>query len=67
MKPNYRFDRAERMRSKEAKRTEKREAQAARRKAGRDAPALTEAGQDPACQESNEDQDVFERTSQKEE
>lgn len=55
-KPNYQFDRAERARSKELKKAEKQEAQAAKRLAIRDpdAPAL----------EPSEDHDGSEREGQ---
>jgi hypothetical protein len=64
-KPNYRFDRAERARSKEAKKMEKLEAQAARRKANRDvSPSMVET-HDPASAELSEDHDGFERADEK--
>lgn len=66
MKPNYRFDRAERTRSKEAKKAEKREAQAARRNANRAASAPMDMDGDNAAPELTEDYDVSEHTSEKE-
>lgn len=66
-KPNYRFDRAERTRSKETKKMEKLEAQAARRKAGRDAPIAAEEANSAASIELNGDQDGCEHTREKEE
>lgn len=65
-KPNYRFDRAERARSKEAKKLEKLEAQAARRQANRNAPTSTAEAEDAASTELNEDHDGFERADEKE-
>ncbi|MDY0241741.1 MAG: hypothetical protein VB101_05795 [Rhodospirillaceae bacterium] len=66
MKPNYRFDRTERTRSKEAKKIEKREAQAARRKAGRADSAPMEEDADGASTALAEDHDVSEHASEKE-
>ena len=68
-KPNYRFDRAERARSKEAKKIEKQEAQAARRKANRNAPGSTAEAQDDASTELHpaglhEDSDGSERADE---
>lgn len=65
MKPNYRFDRAERTRSKEAKKMEKRAAQEARR-ANRDAAAAADAAHGVASPELNEDHDAFEHAGEKE-
>ena len=66
-KPNYRFDRAARTRSKETKKLEKLEAQAARRKANREGePPLAEA-HDGVFPEPQDDDDGLERTGEKEE
>jgi hypothetical protein len=65
-KPNYRFDRAERARGKEAKKMEKLEAQAARRKASRHAPTSTAEADGAASNEFNEDHDGVERADEKE-
>ena len=56
-KPNYRFDRSERARSKELKKMEKLEAQAAKRQALRDPSAPIEP---------DEDHDGSERADEKE-
>jgi len=66
-KPNYRFDRAARTRSKETKKLEKLEAQAARRKANREEGAPLAETHDGAFPESREDDDGIERTGEKEE
>lgn len=67
-KPNYRLDRAERNRAKEAKKQEKREAQAARREAGRVADATDDDTPTPVQTEDHakeyEDHDGAERTSE---
>ncbi len=64
MKPNYRFERAERARSKEAKKAQKREAQIARRKEGDAAPIPEEADAHTQSVASTEDHDVSERTNE---
>ncbi len=57
-KPNYRLDRAERTRSKDARKQEKQAARAARRKSDTaDDPLLNAQSAEP-----NEDQDGTERT-----
>lgn len=59
-KPNYRFDRAERARSKEAKRQEK----AARREAGRILESESEAAYGPQPIDQQEGHDGAERPSE---
>ena len=54
-KPNYRFDRSERTRSKAAKKQEKQQAQAARREAGRDKDVVSEEAYSPNPIEPHED------------
>jgi len=66
-KPNYRFDRAARTRSKETKKLEKLEAQAARRKANREEGAPLAEAHDGAFPEPHEDDDGLERTGEKQE
>jgi len=66
-KPNYRLDRAARTRGKEAKKMEKLEAQAARRKANREGAVSPTEAHDGPSPEPNEDNDGFERTGEKEE
>ncbi len=60
---NYRFDRTERLRSKELKKAEKLKAQADRRLAQRD-PSASEAT-DAVSTEPDEDHDGFERAGEK--
>ncbi|WP_337996878.1 hypothetical protein [Oleispirillum naphthae] len=64
MKPNFNFERAERARSKDAKKKQKREALAARRKTNRAASAPMEADPDATSIESTEGHHVFERTNE---
>jgi hypothetical protein len=64
-KPNYRLDRAERMRSKTAKKLEKLDEKAARRMAKRDAPASTTDDQEAPSAELTEVPDGVERTNEK--
>ncbi len=65
-KPNYRFDRAERTRAKEARKTEKLETRAAR-KANRNASDSTAEAPDAAATKRQEDHDGVERTGEKKE
>jgi len=64
MKPNFNFERLERTRGKEAKKKQKREALAARRKANRAEPAPMEAGSDATSVASTGDGDVLECTNE---
>ncbi len=64
-KPNYRLDRAERTRSKAAKKLEKLEAKTARRMVNCDVPTSTTEGRDDASAESSEEHDGFERADEK--
>jgi hypothetical protein len=66
-KPNYRYDRAERTRSKEARKKEKLEAQAARRQALREDTASPAEADDGAPTDTIGDHDGVERTGEKEE
>ena len=66
-KPNYRLDRAARTRSKEAKKLEKLEAQAARRKANREGTDSLAEAHDGTFPEPQDDNDGIERTGKKEE
>lgn len=61
-KPNYRLDRAERMRSKAAKKQEKLDAKAGRRMAKQDASTFDH---DPASAELSEVPDGIERANEK--
>ena len=66
-KPNYRMERAERARSKEAKKKEKLEVQAARRQASRDAMDSTAEEHDAAATDLSGDHHGFERPGEEKE